>query len=386
MKVSSLCVQDDSRTSWDAVVIGAGPAGSVASLQLAKLGAQVLLIDRATFPRNKVCGCCINGNALATLRSLGLLGRVEDAGATPLREMRLAASGTQAAIPLIEGLCLSRAIFDSVLVAAAKEAGVEFLCGCEAIVGENAGEFREVHCGDAKLRAGVIVVADGLHGRSLRGHATTEIAQTSRIGAGATIVSAPSFYAPGVVHMAIASAGYVGLVRTEDGQLNIAAAWDREAVKASHGLDVLASTTLKAAGWSRIDGIAEAEWRGTPPLTRRSKPAPLPRVFAAGDAAGYVEPFTGEGIAWALASGAAVAPWAFQASRAWHASLGNGWTRTHAVLIASRQRACRVAAAVLRSPWLSWAAVRSLRFAPSLAVPVLRHLNAPTAWTRGPLR
>ena len=55
--------------TWDAVVVGAGPAGSMAALGLARAGAAVLLVDRATFPRPKVCGCCLNGAALAALRS-----------------------------------------------------------------------------------------------------------------------------------------------------------------------------------------------------------------------------------------------------------------------------------------------------------------------------
>ena len=59
---------------WDAVVIGAGPAGSMTARELARLGRKVLLVDKAAFPRGKVCGCCLSGSALTTLRSVGLGG------------------------------------------------------------------------------------------------------------------------------------------------------------------------------------------------------------------------------------------------------------------------------------------------------------------------
>ena len=58
--------------SYDVVVIGAGPAGSVAAYRAATLGASVLLVDKASFPRVKVCGCCINARALAVFDRLGL--------------------------------------------------------------------------------------------------------------------------------------------------------------------------------------------------------------------------------------------------------------------------------------------------------------------------
>ena len=57
---------------WDLIVIGAGPAGAMAARQAALGGARVLLVDRASFPRRKVCGCCLNGAALGVLTDVGL--------------------------------------------------------------------------------------------------------------------------------------------------------------------------------------------------------------------------------------------------------------------------------------------------------------------------
>ena len=55
---------------WDVLVIGAGPAGAVAAREVARRGARVLLADRSAFPRGKVCGCCLNGSALAGMSTV----------------------------------------------------------------------------------------------------------------------------------------------------------------------------------------------------------------------------------------------------------------------------------------------------------------------------
>ncbi len=61
----------DLSRSWDVIVVGAGLAGSLAARQLALAGARVLLLDRATFPRWKVCGCCFNPHAQSALAAVG---------------------------------------------------------------------------------------------------------------------------------------------------------------------------------------------------------------------------------------------------------------------------------------------------------------------------
>ena len=66
---------------WDAFVAGAGPAGTTVARLLAARGLSVLLVDRATFPRDKVCGCCLNGVAVDALERTGLGGLLGDLGA-----------------------------------------------------------------------------------------------------------------------------------------------------------------------------------------------------------------------------------------------------------------------------------------------------------------
>src|ERR1700692_3155008 len=104
--------------SWDVIVVGAGPAGSVAARELARHGAAVLLVDKARFPRPKVCGGCLNPQALSTLSAVGLGGLGERRGAVPLSRLELAVSGLRARLSS-SGQALSRAVFDAALVEAA---------------------------------------------------------------------------------------------------------------------------------------------------------------------------------------------------------------------------------------------------------------------------
>jgi flavin-dependent dehydrogenase len=99
------------------------------------------------------------------------------------------------------------------------------------------------------------------------------------------------------------------------------------------------------------------------------------RLFALGDATGYVEPFTGEGMAWALSSAVALAPLAEQAVRRWHPGLIAAWTRRHRRTVRHQQLTCHLLALVLRRPWLTAGLVGLLALAPGLAGRVLRSLN-----------
>src|SRR5205809_3229 len=93
---------------WDALVVGAGPAGALAARQLARQGLAVLLVDRAVFPRWKVCGACLNGWALRTLAAAGLDRLVPAHGGIPLTGLQLAAWGRPALVPLAGPAALSR--------------------------------------------------------------------------------------------------------------------------------------------------------------------------------------------------------------------------------------------------------------------------------------
>ncbi len=351
----------------EVLVIGAGPAGSVAARELALRGKRVLLVDRAHFPRPKVCGCCLNGAAVQTLQGLGLGGVLADG--VPLRAVLIAAGRRSAALPLPGGMAISRAALDARLAAEAVRAGVEFRPGVTVVSGS--GDPSRV--GSETIHPRVTLVASGLT-------AAADPEVGSRIGAGVTVPAelVPAFFEPGKIYMATARGGYVGLVRVEDDRLDVASAFDVEFVKVSGGLGPAAAAILEEVGWARVHGLAELSWRGTPALTRRGGALAGRGWFAIGDAAGYVEPFTGEGMAWAVMSAAAVAPLAARAVVGWDARLISEWQTAHRRAVGSRQGVCRIVARVLRSPPLTRLAVRALSMLPTLSRPVVAALNRPS--------
>lgn len=137
-------LDEASRRRWDVIVIGAGPGGTMAAREVARSGASVLLVDRASFPRPKVCGCCVNGAAIRVLSDVGLSDLPRQLGAKELRAIRLASGGRFANVPLTEGVTLSRERLDAAMLQAAIEAGVQFLDHTQAIVGTETNHARQV--------------------------------------------------------------------------------------------------------------------------------------------------------------------------------------------------------------------------------------------------
>ena len=378
----TLTLEQAAGRTWPVIVVGAGPAGAVVAGLIARAGSRVLLVDRTNFPRTKVCGCCLNGRALSALAEAGLKSLPAQLGAVPLTAFRLAAGGREAEMPLDRGVSLSRQAFDTALVRHAIECGVDFLPAtravhatghseeCRALLLARQDEEREV-------AARVVVAADGLGGSLLAEGRPARIRVDSRIGAGVVVEFPPLFYSAGTIYMATGEAGYVGLVRLESGSLDIACALDPGAVRSSGGPGEVAAHILAAVGWPVPSPLGGEAWRGTAPLTRQSRRVAGHRLFGLGDATGYVEPFTGEGMAWAMSSAVALAPIAHAAGLAWRQEFVPLWLNTHRSVVTRRQRVCRVAAEVLRRPWLAGLAVRCLRRLPVLARPVVRHLNSP---------
>ena len=165
------------------------------------------------------------------------------------------------------------------------------------------------------------------------------------------------------------------MVRVEDGSLNVAAAFEPAFVRQLGTPGNAAQAILAEAGFAPIAELEPARWQGTPALTRQSYPRAQDRLFLLGDAAGYVEPFTGEGIGWALASARAVAPLALQAIDQWDPRLVRSWSHVHRRLIGPRQKLCRVVAMVLRRPWLANLGFELCSRAPRAAALVLERWN-----------
>ena len=153
---------------WDAVVVGAGPAGSLTAHQLRQAGLSVLLVDRQSFPRRKVCGACVSRGAQKILAEVGLEGLMQRLDPVPLTSLRLCGWGKTAHLPLEGAAALSRSALDQALVEAAVACGAVFLDGARARIGpvEAANRRVSLRLGGTtvEVRARVVVAADGLGG------------------------------------------------------------------------------------------------------------------------------------------------------------------------------------------------------------------------------
>ena len=127
MTSPTVAFEDVAAKVWDAIVLGAGPAGALAARQLAIGGARVLLVDRKSFPRRKVCGACLNKTALGVLESMGLGSLPARLGGIELESLELAFAGRSTRLVLPGGIALSRPLLDDALVETAIAEGVDFL-------------------------------------------------------------------------------------------------------------------------------------------------------------------------------------------------------------------------------------------------------------------
>lgn len=375
-------------TVWDVLVIGAGPAGTLAARQLALAGKRVLLVDSKSFPRGKVCGACLNGQALSILRAAGLSEVVTDLGGVPLNRFDVRVYGKGVSVPLPEGLAVSRKRFDAELVRAAVSAGTDFLpetsASLGALSGAGADECRLVNLRhrDAALlevRARIVLAADGLAHASLRDHEqfASHVAPASRIGVGGHLASFPASYECGTVYMAVGRPGYVGLVQVEEGQLNIAGALLPAYVRSAGNVPEAVGGLIREAGLASIAALADAEWHGTIAMTRQTRRPADRRVLVLGDAAGYVEPFTGEGIAWAFAAAIAVSPFVLRGLATWDEHLENEWHRALRTVVFRRQRWSHLFAFASRHPIVARCVQRAVSLFPSVANPIIRRVNQP---------
>jgi flavin-dependent dehydrogenase len=382
---ATLSIEAASSRIWDVVVAGAGPAGALVAHGLAWRGVSVLLVDRAAYPRAKVCGSCLNGGAMAAMRAAGLGDLPRQFGATPLHELRLRAGGREASLKLPAGVSLSRRTLDAALIEAAVRVGVEFLPETEAVLSPQQTDLRSVRLRQASrrsiARARAVVAVDGLSGSFLREFADMRpvVSQHAPIGVGAVFDNAPEFYQPGAVFMSCAREGYVGAVRMEDGRLDVTAAINPHEVRGRGRMAASVAAILSGNGLPCPDELPGAAFRGTPPLTRRRGYVAAEGLFVLGDVAGYIEPMTGEGISWAMQQAVMLVPLLHESlprPSFEHAYL---WQCKYERFVHDRRSVCLAAAWIRRHPRLAVAVVALLGRLPILAAPWVRAVNRPVA-------
>lgn len=284
---------------WDVLVVGAGPAGSSAALAAARAGARTLVVDRATFPRYKTCGGGLVGATLASLPPdlpVPVRERIDTASFT-LRggDHRARVAGE----PFL--VMVDRAAFDAALLARAVRAGAVARTGTTVLDVADGGDGADgvrVRTRDGTLRARALVGADGTSSRVARWVGV----QVGRQDLGLELELAAGRHAAdwrGRLHMDWgASAGSYGWVFPKGDHLTVGVIGRKD--RAEEGRSYLRRFV---AGL----GLAGAEvLRDTGHLTRCRRPgSPLGRgrVLVCGDAAGLLEPWTREGISFAVRSG-----------------------------------------------------------------------------------
>jgi flavin-dependent dehydrogenase len=368
-------------TDPDVVVVGAGPAGAVAALVLARAGARVRLLDRARFPRDKLCGDSVNPGALAVLRRLGVSAPVEALG-LPVAGMRLTGpSGADVSARYPDGL-LGRAILrrdlDRLLVDAAVGAGAVFEPGVKverAIV--------ESHAGRSLVR-GVAIAGPGA-GRSLRARAVVAAdGRRSSVAFGLGLARhprAPRRWAIGCYYVGVAGVGdfgemhvrpgrYIGVAAVPGGLSNVCVVrpW-RPGDRAFGDPRALVAGELARDPLLR-ERFADARLEVPPvvlgPLAvEPAAPAP-DGLLTAGDAAGFIDPMTGDGLRFAVRGGELAALAALEA-------LEHGWSGVHvrharrrAIEFGAKARLNRALRALVASPAALGTAAAAARLAPAV--------------------
>lgn len=355
-----------SRPDAEVIVVGGGPAGSATAAFLARAGVDVLLLERAHFPRDKACAEYLSPEASRLLAALDVLEEVERAGAAQLRGMRVTAPngttflGTFAAEHgwrgfRDRGLALRRTVLDPILLDRARSLGARVQEGVPVTdVVRSAGRVVGVEVrGDGvrrRLAAPLVIGADGL--RTIVGRRLG----LTRLGAWPRRIAFVAHHrgvrdVVDVGEMHVFRDGYVGLADVGGGLTNVAvvvpaSAWkDRRAAEheAEPGRTSGAERAVDAwlaereSLWPRL---AASERGGavlsTGPFNTRARIAWAPGVALVGDSADFFDPFTGEGIFAALRGAELLLPYAYDAVRA-----GSGRERAADVALAAYDRARR---------------------------------------------
>jgi geranylgeranyl reductase family protein len=314
-------------TEVDVLVVGAGPAGSVAAYTLARAGARVALADRFCFPRDKACGDLVGPRGLQTLHELGL---PEPAGPALGDMLVVGPTGRRVRLPCFSGttypgraVAVPRRSFDATLRTAALEAGAEAVSGRAQLPLEHRGRIGGFRCGDVVVRADVVIGADGATSRvgevaglvdparvlwafAVRSYADQDPAYRVDLPCIVWWEPEPKRMLP----------GYGWVFPGQDGQVNLGLgvgtlADRRQGAQAARrmegfrarlhelGLAPPPSAGSHAKGGQVLGGWLKLGIVGTTPAKGN--------VLLAGDAAGLVNPLQGEGIARAMASGRAAA-------------------------------------------------------------------------------
>lgn len=360
----------------DVVIVGAGPAGAVAATILGRAGVRVQVLDRARFPRDKLCGDSVNPGAVAVLRRLGLDTTL--ASGLAIDGMRVSSERVQveASYEGPAGCSILRRDLDDALMRAAGAAGAQIEEG--ALVQEPVvdGQTRVTgvrvrgRSGSPTIGGRLVIAADGRHSRVARALGISRSAdRPQRWAVGAYFQGVTGLTARGEMH--VRAGHYIGVAPVPGGRANACVVTaDRRALRDASSLlpRVLRRDPRLAPRFASAVQVTPAVCLG--PLAVEADAAGMEGLLLAGDAAGFVDPMTGDGLRFAFEGGA------LAASEALHA-LEHGIEGAHVRLARARREAFarkwrfnRVLRALVSSP----GAVSAASLGAALMPGLLRHL------------
>lgn len=324
-----------------AIVVGGGPGGASTAWQLAALGVDVLVLDRARFPRDKTCAECLSPQASRLLAQMDALAAVEAAAAHLTGMLVRAPSGDVIHGEYLaahgfrgfrdRGLGVRRRTLDTILLDRARARGARVHEGARVVDVLRAqgrrGRVVGVRVLDAdgatrELRAPLVVGADGLRSVVARRlHLDRRLPWPRRLAFQCHVRGLPGVGALGEMH--VQRDGFVGIADVGDGVTNVAMVAPARVARrglAEHGSPAafleawLAAAPQLAPRFARAERVSPV--RATGPFAAHARRAHAPGAALVGDAADFFDPFTGEGIYSALRGGELLAPFAAEAVRA----------------------------------------------------------------------